>query len=196
MSGERRIHDVLRRLRMLSEAKAQALEAPLSHGKPGAKAPPGTGLSLKDLSLHEFYRREFAGASTAKARSLLLYSAERDYQEHRYGLGENRTALLALKPNEERYAAFIITHYEGTDANEVAIKEGVKPGWVMKVRELSKREPCSGERRIEWKQLAEGDRWALIERYAAENGSTIRSVARRLGVAKSVVHFYWPKEGE
>lgn len=214
MTLENKIRDLLARLSTLSDAPASNLDPKTSHGSSDGKVPSGINEKSriratnpnrpppKERSLFDWYAWQFARAGDDYDRLLSLYLlGEREYMERSFA-DANRISLRKgeLTENdvqdggaaERESAVRIVEWYEGLSAQEVAINERQSEAWVRKARLAHGRNPETGRKLADFKGWNEERRHAEVALLSNRMGQ--KATADRLGVAKSTVQRYWPRE--
>jgi hypothetical protein len=202
---EQKIRDVLARLSTLSEAPAGDLEEQIAHSSPVSAAPGDATLrdlserALRDRSLHDWYRDQFALNASDAERLLSLYlAAEREYFRRTIPELHRRTAekgsILAYSQDgaavESIAAKQMIEEFEGVHALDVAIIEGKTEAWVIKVRKQHDRRPDDGRPRAEFLDWDDDRRRREVAALAANHGQKV--AADKLRISKRTLQRYWP----
>lgn len=194
---ERRINVILTKLQLLSEVDSASIVSNDGGGasKLDSAAPPGARPDMdrdqpppKDRSLYEWYGWHFARASDDARRRLLCYLAERDYTNvrHRRPHPRGKTG-----PEDERNAMRrIVNWYEGVDALEVAVLEGVSTQHVHKARRIHKRRPYDGRLATGWSAWTQDQKRERVNKLRVL-GRSRASVAREFEVSPRTISRYW-----
>lgn len=194
-SIEARIQSVLSQLQMLSEADAAPISsmpgAPgSSHGAPPRGAQLGDtkqGPPPKDRSLFDWYRWHFQEAKTDERKRLLLYLAERDLDGRRH----QSPQLRGKQGPEDESASMerVVEWYQGVDALEVAVLEGVNVQHIYKARRKHKRNLSDGRELNQWREWdEERRRIAIANRLSAGHSKT--EIADALQISRRTVARY------
>jgi hypothetical protein len=208
MTLHEKIRDVLARLETLSEAGAGNLEAQISKSAPES-SPPAGGLidtdrsagTIRDRSLHDWYRTQFANHAENPERLLSLYlAAEREYLRRTVPDLHRRTAekgsILAYSQDgaavEGIAALQVIEEFEGVHALDVAIIEGKTEAWVIKVRRQHGRDPQDGRLRSPFHGWDEDRRRQEVASLARDDLGA-KAIGKRLGVDKNTIKRYLPQ---
>lgn len=192
---ESRIGQILTKLQLLSEADSASIVAnDGGNKKPDSSPPPGARPDRagdrpppKDRSLFEWYSWHFAQATDDNRRRLLCYLAERDYANytHRKPQPRGKTG-----PEDEREGMKrVVDWYEGVDALEVAILEGITVQHVEKARRVHKRSAKTGLLLSPWATWDEDYRAAAV-RDRVQLGKSQAAIAAEFGVSKRTIQRY------
>lgn len=192
---ERRIAAILTRLQLLSDGDSASIVAnETGHAKPDSSPPPGARPDLepgkpppKDRSLYEWYSWHFDRALNDDRRRLLCYLAERDYARvvHKPPQPRGKTG-----PEDERTGMKrIVEWYEGVDALEVAVLEGINVHHVYKARRVHRRRTHDGTHQSEWMTWDDNQR-QLAVRNRLDAGHSQNRIARDLEVSRRTIQRY------
>lgn len=211
-----RIRKILRRMELLSEARAMSLEQSVHGGEPD-NLPPGvrkeTSIAKpsRKRSLFERYLWEFEQcpkrADPQWAFALLCTCAERDYRHYLQGGGPSAVAgnMHVLSPgqvgsakeieNFEKEKARELEQYEGAPASLVAEIIQQPVGWVQKAREkLMGCDPETGRPKEdrEWDGWSDERRRLEVARLLSK-GMAEAEMEGELGVSYRTIRRYKPK---
>lgn len=146
---DRRIREVLQRLRFISEAPAsRAPDEDTPRGATGSRPPRGVrferqGPPRKDDSLHDYWKWQFEQTTDWSRLHYLILFAERDLAR-----AMRRGANYSHETEESR-AKRILVSYAGWHPMEAALVEDVSEGFIRKVRRVNHLDPGTGMPREE-----------------------------------------------
>lgn len=215
---EHMIRDILGKLELLADGKTQNLDPDKVMQGHAESSPPGK-ISLtpsyvepkKDkVSLFEWYRWQFERHRGDERRLRgLIELARDDYEDFRF----RADALIEVRRGREEdndphdggaaeraHAARVVDWYEGRSALYVAYRESqmgavVTEAWVRKARSNHRRDPEDGRPLPDFRGWDDERRRAEIASLSNLLPSQ-EAVANHLGVAKSTVQRYWPREAQ